>query len=130
MFGVDPSTSVQRFYEWSLKSRLDEDDAGPRQDAGELNEIARQKYQKEVADLLQELNRPILGRAAFAGFTVTGVATARPCWVGCAYFHSSSPSSGLIPITWGMAYGPGPTFSETVVPNYILAPTSPAQIWI
>ena len=57
LFGVDHSNSAHWNYVWGLKGRFDESTAGTLEDPGELNEIARQQYRREVVEMLQALNR-------------------------------------------------------------------------
>jgi benzoyl-CoA 2,3-dioxygenase component B len=57
LFGVDHSSSAEWFYVWGLKGRFDEANAGTLENPGNLNELARQQYRREVEDILQGLNR-------------------------------------------------------------------------
>lgn len=59
LFGVDNSSSACWFYVWGLKGRYDEDKAQVPADRDRLNELARQFYRSEVADLVESLNKMI-----------------------------------------------------------------------
>jgi benzoyl-CoA 2,3-dioxygenase component B len=56
LFGVDHSSSAHWFYVWGLKGRFDEGRPGPPPDPEELNEIARQRYIREVSEMISALN--------------------------------------------------------------------------
>ena len=59
LFGVDASSSASWFYIWGLKGRYDEGKTNQEADRDRLNELARQHYQKEVAGLIDALNKII-----------------------------------------------------------------------
>ena len=59
LFGVDASSSASWFYVWGLKGRYDEGTTKVEPDRDRLNELARQHYRKEVAGLIDALNRLI-----------------------------------------------------------------------
>ena len=57
LFGVDHSSSAHWFYVWSLKGRFDENKQEPAGDLDHLNELARRQYAKEVAGVMDALNK-------------------------------------------------------------------------
>jgi benzoyl-CoA 2,3-dioxygenase component B len=59
LFGVDESSSASWFYVWGLKGRYDEGKTATAPDRDRLNELARQHYRKEVAGLIEGLNKLI-----------------------------------------------------------------------
>jgi len=57
LFGVDASSSAYWFYVWGLKGRYDEGKTDEPADRDRLNELSRQHYLKEVAGLMEALNK-------------------------------------------------------------------------
>lgn len=59
LFGHERSWGAARAYQWGLKGRFNEEQAGPMGDAERLNDAARQLYRREVQGLVDLLNREI-----------------------------------------------------------------------
>ncbi len=57
LFGVDNSSSASWFYVWGLKGRYDEGASSGKFDREKLNEMARNQYMGEVAQLIEALNK-------------------------------------------------------------------------
>lgn len=61
LFGHERSESIGKAYEWGLKGRFDEGQAGPIGDPQTLNQAARQLYYNDVQRLIDLLNKEIAG---------------------------------------------------------------------
>jgi benzoyl-CoA 2,3-dioxygenase component B len=59
LFGHERSWGAARAYEWGLKGRFNEEEAGPMVDAERLNDAARELYRREIQGLVALLNREI-----------------------------------------------------------------------
>lgn len=59
LFGHERSWGAARAYQWGLKGRFNEDEAGPMEDTESLNDTARELYRKEVQGLVELLNKQI-----------------------------------------------------------------------
>jgi len=57
LFGTDGSSSAHWAYVWGLKGRFDEDQNDAAPDRDHLNEYARELYTREIAGLVEALNR-------------------------------------------------------------------------
>jgi benzoyl-CoA 2,3-dioxygenase component B len=59
LFGHERSRGAGNAYQWGLKGRFNEEDAGPMKDPQAVNEAARELYYKEVQGLVAILNKEI-----------------------------------------------------------------------
>jgi len=59
LFGHEHSRGAGNAYQWGLKGRFNEEDAGPVKDSQSVNEAARELYRKEVQGLIELLNKDI-----------------------------------------------------------------------
>jgi hypothetical protein len=59
LFGHERSRGAGQAYQWGLKGRFNEDDAGPLTDPQAVNEAARELYRKEAQGLVELLNKEI-----------------------------------------------------------------------
>lgn len=59
LFGHERSRGASKAYQWGLKGRFNEEQAGPLKDPEAVNEAARELYYKEVEGLVGLLNKEI-----------------------------------------------------------------------
>lgn len=59
LFGHERSRGASNAYQWGLKGRFNEEDAGPLKDPQRVNEAARELYYKEVRGLVELLNKDV-----------------------------------------------------------------------
>jgi benzoyl-CoA 2,3-dioxygenase component B len=59
LFGLESSKGAGKAYQWGLKGRFNEPEAGPVKDPLRINEAARELYRKEVKGLIKLLNKEI-----------------------------------------------------------------------
>jgi benzoyl-CoA 2,3-epoxidase subunit B len=59
LFGHERSRGASKAYQWSLKGRFNEEQAGPLKDPEAVNEAARELYYKELEGLVGLLNKEI-----------------------------------------------------------------------
>jgi benzoyl-CoA 2,3-dioxygenase component B len=59
LFGHERSRGAAQAYQWGLKGRFNEEDAGPLTDPQAVNEAARELYRKEAQGLVGLLNKEI-----------------------------------------------------------------------
>lgn len=59
LFGHERSRGAGNAYQWGLKGRFNEEDAGPLTDPQSLNEAARELYYREVQGLVELLNKDV-----------------------------------------------------------------------
>ena len=59
LFGHERSWGAARAYQWGVKGRFNEDEAGPMDNPERLNDTARSLYRKEVQGLIEHLNKDI-----------------------------------------------------------------------
>jgi benzoyl-CoA 2,3-dioxygenase component B len=59
LFGHERSRGAGNAYQWGLKGRFNEEDAGPLKEPQTVNEAARELYRKEVQGLVEVLNKHV-----------------------------------------------------------------------
>jgi hypothetical protein len=59
LFGHERSRGASKAYQWGLKGRFNEEEAGPLKDPEAVNEAARELYYKEVEGLVGLLNKEV-----------------------------------------------------------------------
>jgi hypothetical protein len=59
LFGHERSRGASKAYQWGLKGRFNEEEAGPLQDPEAVNEAARELYYRECQGLVELLNKDI-----------------------------------------------------------------------
>jgi benzoyl-CoA 2,3-dioxygenase component B len=59
LFGHERSRGAANAYQWGLKGRFNEEDAGPVKDPQSVNQAARELYYKEVQGLVELLNKDV-----------------------------------------------------------------------
>jgi benzoyl-CoA 2,3-epoxidase subunit B len=57
LFGHERSRGASKAYQWGLKGRFNEEEAGPLKDPEAVNEAARELYYREVQGLVELLNK-------------------------------------------------------------------------
>jgi benzoyl-CoA 2,3-dioxygenase component B len=59
LFGHERSRGAGNAYQWGLKGRFNEEDAGPLKEPQTVNEAARELYRKEVQGLVEVVNKHV-----------------------------------------------------------------------